>query len=238
MAGCLALGASIGVVNDNSKINSIIDDNANISRADTFTVIASNNSNVQGLSVAPAVGINAGAAASLDFNNNASVLTNIGSGVRVNANDINVTSRVEGNMYAHATGVGVGISGVGLVVALVDSNEDATTNIGENISFNAENGTITIDASSDVIGKVKAEAGAGGVIDGAVTVTQIDLNNDTNVNVGSTGTIKAKSLTIKAAYNDESSHENISAGAGLGGISGDCSSLFSSKGLEIFLGFQ
>jgi hypothetical protein len=60
VAGCLALGASIGVVNDNSKINSIIDDNANISRADTFTVIASNNSNVQGLSVAPAVGINAG----------------------------------------------------------------------------------------------------------------------------------------------------------------------------------
>ena len=215
VAGCLALGASIGVVNDNSKINSIIDDNANISRADTFTVIASNNSNVQGLSVAPAVGINAGAAASLDFNNNASVLTNIGSGVRVSANDINVTSRVEGNMYAHATGVGVGISGVGLVVALVDSNEDATTNIGENISFNAENGTISIDASSDVIGKVKAEAGAGGVIDGAVTVTQIDLNNDTNVNVGSTGTIKAKSLTIKAAHNDESSHENISAGAGL-----------------------
>ena len=213
--GCLALGAAVGVVNNNSEISSSVDNGANISGANAFTVTSNSSSDIQGKSVAPAVGINAGAAASLDFNNNASVLTNIGNGVQVTANAINFNSHVTGNMYAHATGVGVGISGVGLVVSLVDSNEDATTNVGENINLNAENGTIAITANSDITGKVKAEAGAGGVIDGAVTVTQVDLDNDTNVNLGSTGTITAKQFTLKAEHDDASSHENISAGAGL-----------------------
>lgn len=213
--GCLALGAAVGVVNNNSEISSSVDNGANISGANAFTVTSNSSSDIQGKSVAPAVGINAGAAASLDFNNNASVLTNIGNGVQVTANAINFNSHVTGNMYAHATGVGVGISGVGLVVSLVDSNEDATTNVGENINLNAENGTIAITANSDITGKVKAEAGAGGVIDGAVTVTQVDLDNDINVNLGSTGTITAKQFTLKAEHDDASSYENISAGAGL-----------------------
>lgn len=221
-AGAVAAGASVGVVHNDGVVNAIVDNTAKITATNTFDINAKAVSDLNGLAAAPAVGIIAGSAASLDLNSATEVVTNIGNNVVLSANAINITAETTPKINAYATGVGVGIAGVGAVVALADSADTAAVVLGSDTSLSST-GDVNIAAKNSApadgyTAYVKAEAGSGGVLAGSVTVSQIDLTNEATVTIGGGGRIDAKAVTIEAKHQDAINYENLSAGAA--GVSG------------------
>ena len=225
-AGAVAAGASVGVVHNDGVVNAIVDNGAQITTTNTFNINAKAVSDLNGLAVAPAVGIIAGSAASLDLNSATEVVTNIGNNVVLSANTITINAETTPKINAYATGVGVGIAGVGTVVALADSDDAAAVVIGSGTSLSSTD-DINIAAKNSApadgyTAYVKAEAGSGGVLAGSVTVSQIDLTNEATVTIGGGGSISAKAVTIEAKHGDAINYENLSAGAaGVSGLGSD-----------------
>ena len=226
-AGAVAAGASVGVVHNDGVVNAIVDNGAQITTTNTFNINAKAVSDLNGLAVAPAVGIIAGSAASLDLNSATEVVTNIGNNVVLSANTITINAETTPKINAYATGVGVGIAGVGTVVAFADSDDTAAVVIGSGTSMSStDNINIAAKNSAPADGYtayVKAEAGSGGVLtDCSVTASQIDLTNEATVTIGGGGSISAKAVTIEAKHEDAINYENLSAGAaGVSGLGSD-----------------
>ncbi|MBQ7317983.1 MAG: hypothetical protein IJW91_03545, partial [Phascolarctobacterium sp.] len=224
--GAVAVGASVGVVHNDGVVSAIVDNGARITTTNTFNINAKAVSDLNGLAVAPAVGIIAGSAASLDLNSATEVVTNIGNNVVLSANTITINAETTPKINAYATGVGVGIAGVGTVVALADSDDTAAVVIGNGTSLSST-GDVNIAAKNSApadgyTAYVKAEAGSGGVLAGSVTVSQIDLTNEATVTIGGGGRISAKAVTIEAKHEDAINYENLSAGAaGVSGLGSD-----------------
>ncbi len=226
-AGAVAAGASVGVVHNNSKVSSIIDGGAKVTANGAFVAQAEGETILGGKAVSPAVGIVAGSAASLDLNSAVDVTTKIDSNAVVDAGSIAIKALNTPKLNAYATGVGVGVAGVGAVVALVSSTDDANVVIGDGVRLKAAStsdneGVLEILAATqkadDYNAYVEAEAGSGGVLNGSVTVTQIDLDNTTKVSIGQKANFNGKKVDIQAKHEDAFNYENISAGAG--GFSG------------------
>ena len=230
-AGGVAVGASVGVVNNNNIVNAIVDDNANITTSSATNIHAEAISDIYGFAVTPAVGIIAGSAAALDLNSAVDVNTFIGNGASISAQSISVQALTTPKLNAYATGVGVGIAGVGTVEALVSSKDNASVYVSDSVTLNAtgtseDEGEVEILAATQKVegynAYVKAEAGSGGVIAGSVTVSQIELDNDTNVTIGQKGKISGKKISILAKHEDAFNYENLSAGAaGVSGLGSD-----------------
>ncbi|MBO5168299.1 MAG: leukotoxin LktA family filamentous adhesin [Phascolarctobacterium sp.] len=226
-AGAVAAGASVGVVHNNTKVSGIVDNGTSLTANGEFNLEAEGNTVLDGKVIAPAVGVVAGSAAALDLNSDVDVTAKVNDGAVINAQSIVVKALNTPKLNAYATGVGVGIAGVGTVEALVSSKDSANVLVGNDVTLKAtgtsENeGDIEILAATqnaDVYNAyVKAEAGSGGVLNGSVTVSQIELDNTTKVSVGQRVRISGKKVDIQAKHEDAFNYENISAG--VGGFSG------------------
>ncbi len=230
VAGAIAAGTSVGVVNNNSKISAVVDNSAEITAASDVLVQANSLSKLNGLSVAPGVGLFVGAAAAMDLNSNTKVTTSIANSAKLDGNNITIEANNTPVLNARSTGAYAGlVSAVGAVTALVDSEDDAIVNIGdsvnldadEKIKITAENKKYPTKNNSDDFKYnyyVKAEAGSGGVVTANVVVSHINVDNATTVTIGDLGTITTKQLEVLAKHEDNLNYEVLSAGAA--GVSG------------------
>ncbi len=231
VAGIIAAGASVGVVNNNSKISAIIDGSANVTATNDVDVNANSMSKLNGLAVAPGVGFIVGNAAAMDLNSNTKVTTSVADNAVLNGENITIQAFNTPVLNARSTGASVGVYSVGVVTALVDSYDDAIVNVGNNVILDADEkievkaenkkyvpqGTIKAgDPKYNFY--VKAEAGSGGVVTGSVIVSHINAYNDTSVTIGNLGAISAKQLEVLAKHEDSLNYEILSAGAA--GVSG------------------
>ena len=230
VAGAIAAGTSVGVVNNNSKISAVVDNSAEITATSDVLVQANSLSKLNGLSVAPGVGLFVGAAAAMGLNSNTKVTTSIANSAKLDGNNVTIEANNTPVLNARSTGAYAGlVSAVGAVTALVDSEDDAIVNIGDSVNLDADE-KIKITAENKKYSPqnnsndfkynyyVKAEAGSGGVVTANVVVSHINVDNATTVTIGDLGTITAKQLEVLAKHEDSLNYEVLSAGAA--GVSG------------------
>lgn len=148
--------------------------------------------------------------------------TSVASGAALSGKNISITSVNTPKLSALATSAGVGLAGVGATVAKVESKDDAGVEIGDNVYLTAGDAiTITAETAKPKEGYnayAHAIAGAGGVVSGAVSTTDIIMDNDTTVVIGKHNQITGGSLDITAKHEDLANLENESIAAG--GVSG------------------
>lgn len=187
-----------------------------------FSVTSDAKTDLSAEAIAPAVGMVAGAGAGTYLTSGVDTATSVKSGSIIKARKINISAAMTPKLNAYSTGVGAGIAGVGATVAKVESKDKASVTVGDNVSLNAdEKVTIKAETARPEEGDnlyAKAIAGSGGVIAGAVSTTDVILNQDTSVTIGKNNKIEADTLDILAKHEDATNFRNESVAAG--GVSG------------------
>lgn len=186
------------------------------------TIASTADTDLDATAVAAAVGYYSGAGTGAALSSHVNTESAIASGASLSGGNLSITSINTPKLSATAGAAAGGMAAVGATVAKVESKDNASVTVGDNVSFKAKD-KVTIKAETarpegeDNL-YAKAIAGSGGVIAGAVSTTDVILNQDTSVTIGKNNTIKAGKLDILAKHEDATNFRNESVAAG--GVSG------------------
>jgi hypothetical protein len=204
-------GSSTAEINRDNDANI-----AEIEKNEETRVFAEANTDLDVIAIAPSGGGIAGAGTSVKLNSNVAVNTNVYN-ANISAEEITVNATTTPKLYALATADVIGGTAVGLTLSEVKIADDVTVNVGDGVVLNADD---TIDISAEFKNPeagynayVEAIAGSGGVITGAVTVTNITMDTKSVVNIGKSNNISAQSLYVLSKHEDSFNYQNLSIGA-------------------------
>lgn len=201
--------ASIGKVNMAAKSGDI-------------TITSTADTDLDATAVAAAVGYYSGAGTGAVLSSHVNTASTIASGASLSGRNLSITSVNTPKLSATAGAAAGGMAAVGATVAKVESEDNASVTVGDNVSLTAdEKVTIKAETARPEGGDnlyAKAIAGSDGVIAGAVSTTDVILNQNTSVTIGQNNTIEAGKLDILAKHEDATNFRNESVAAG--GVSG------------------
>ncbi len=219
-------GAVITATADGESMAGIGDEtNTNVSsegvKATEGNITISSNADtmLDAMATGAAAGIFAGTGTGVDLTSGTAVKSFVGKGETLSAaKDMSITATNTPKLSAMATSAGVGIAGVGTTVAKVTSNDSALVAVGDGASLDAK-GALRLQAKMAKPAKgynalAHAIAGGGGVVAGAVSVVDVNMNHNTDVSIGGGVTIQAKKADISAIHQDSSYMEMESVAAG------------------------
>ena len=134
-----------------------------------------------------------------------------------------------GNLYVSAvnsTVIGASVGAVGLAAAIANVNlvENATAEIGDNVTVttNDDDASITVDAMRDIDAEVNVVGVAGGVLAAGISYTGVQVSGNSLAQIGAnssigTNTNRVGAVTIRARNQSTQEARAVSAGAAFGG---------------------
>ena len=139
---------------------------------------------------------------------------------KLTGGNISVTSRNTPVIEGLATAAGAGLAGIGVTVAKASSNDSSSVAIGDGASL-AAGDLVKVRAemtrpedTSAYTAYMHAIAGAGGVIAGAVSASDVRLDHDVTAGLGKNVQVSAGSFSLEASHDDIVNARNESVGAG------------------------
>ncbi|MCP3989260.1 MAG: hypothetical protein GY724_09315, partial [Actinomycetia bacterium] len=226
--GFVGLGAAVVVVNDTSVVSAYIGNGADITSADMVTVTATDNRLFAGETGQISVGaVGAGASfVKINVGNDAVVETRafIGDNVDIaqgvgSVNGVGILTDTDITAHARTTGIAAGIGAATANFAFVNLENEVEARIGNSTDIEVLNdidieANLSIDGHAEGIG-ISAGGFAVGLMLANVNVGRGNGVNENRAGVGNNGSIKARSLRIRA----ESAENLLAEGlAGSGGI--------------------
>lgn len=185
---------------------------------ETLTVSSNAKTAMDANAVGAAAGIFGGTGTGADLSSAVDVTTKVGKKAKLSGKAISLTAENTPKMSALATSAGVGIGGVGVTVAEIESNDTSRVTIADGASLTAADKLIARAAMSmptdDYNAYAHAIAGSGGVINGSVAVVGIEMNHKTETAIGENVKIQAGRAEISADHKDRGNYEIESIGAG------------------------
>ena len=165
-----------------------------------------------------AAGIFGGTGTGADLSSAVDVTTKVGKKAKLSGKAISLTAENTPKMSALATSAGVGIGGVGVTVAEIESKDTSRVTIADGASLTAADKLIARAAmhqpADDYNAYAHAIAGSGGVIAGSVAVVEIGMENTTETAIGKDVKIQAGRAEISSDHKDRGNYEIESIGAG------------------------
>ena len=165
-----------------------------------------------------AAGIFGGTGTGADLSSAVDVTTKVGKNAKLSGKAISLTAENTPKMSALATSAGVGIGGVGVTVAEIESKDTSRVTIADGASLTAADKLIARAAmhqpTDDYNAYAHAIAGSGGVINGSVAVVGIEMNHKTETAIGENVKIQAGRAEISSDHKDRGNYEIESIGAG------------------------
>ena len=165
-----------------------------------------------------AAGIFGGTGTGADLSSAVDVTTKVGKKAKLSGKTISLTAENTPKMSALATSAGVGIGGVGVTVAEIESKDTSRVTIADGASLTAADKLIARAAmhqpADDYNAYAHAIAGSGGVINGSVAVVGIEMNHKTETAIGKDVKIQAGRAEISSDHKDRGNYEIESIGAG------------------------
>ena len=165
-----------------------------------------------------AAGIFGGTGTGADLSSAVDVTTKVGKNAKLSGKSISLTAENTPKMSALATSAGIGIGGVGVTVAEIESKDTSRVTIADGASLTAADKLIARAAmqqpADDYNAYAHAIAGSGGVINGSVAVVGIEMNHKTETAIGENVKIQAGRAEISADHKDRGNYEIESIGAG------------------------
>ena len=165
-----------------------------------------------------AAGIFGGTGTGADLSSAVDVTTKVGKKAKLSGETISLTAENTPKMSALATSAGIGIGGVGITVAEIESKDTSRVTIAGGASLTAADKLIARAAmqqpTDDYNAYAHAIAGSGGVINGSVAVVGIEMNHKTETAIGENVKIQAGRAEISADHKDRGNYEIESIGAG------------------------
>ena len=168
--------------------------------------------------VGAAAGIFGGTGTGADLSSAVDVLTKVGKNAKLSGKSISLTAENTPKMSALATSAGIGIGGVGVTVAKIESKDTSRVTIADGASLTATDKLIARavmhQPTDDYNAYAHAIAGSGGVIAGSVAVVGIGMENTTETAIGKNVKLQAGSAEISADHKDRGNYEIESVAAG------------------------
>ncbi len=165
-----------------------------------------------------AAGIFGGTGTGADLSSAVDVTTKVGKNAKLSGKAISLTAENTPKMSALATSAGIGIGGVGVTVAEIESKDTSHVTIADGASLTAADKLIARavmqQPTDDYNAYAHAIAGSGGVINGSVAVVGIEMNHKTETAIGENVKIQAGSAEISSDHKDRGNYEIESIGAG------------------------
>ena len=165
-----------------------------------------------------AAGIFGGTGTGADLSSAVDVTTKVGKNAKLSGKAISLTAENTPKMSALATSAGIGIGGVGVTVAEIESKDTSRVTIADGASLTAADKLIARAAmhqpTDDYNAYAHAIAGSGGVINGSVAVVGIEMNHKTETAIGENVKIQAGRAEISSDHKDRGNYEIESIGAG------------------------
>ncbi len=185
---------------------------------ETLTVSSNAKTAMDAKAVGAAAGIFGGTGTGADLSSAVDVTTKVGKKAKLSGKAISLTAENTPKMSALATSAGVGIGGVGVTVAEIDSKDTSRVTIADGASLTAVDKLIARAAmhqpTDDYNAYAHAIAGSGGVINGSVAVVGIEMNHKTETAIGENVKIQAGRAEISSDHKDRGNYEIESIGAG------------------------
>ena len=185
---------------------------------DALTVSSNAKTTMDANAFGAAAGIFGGTGTGADLSSAVDVTTKVGKNAKLSGKSISLTAENTPKMSALATSAGIGIGGVGVTVAEIESKDTSRVTIADGASLTAADKLIARAAmhqpADDYNAYAHAIAGSGGVINGSVAVVGIEMNHKTETAIGKNVKIQADSAEISADHKDRGNYEIESIGAG------------------------
>ena len=185
---------------------------------DTLTVSSDAKTTMDAKAFGAAAGIFGGTGTGADLSSAVDVTTKVGKNAKLSGKSISLTAENTPKMSALATSAGIGIGGVGVTVAEIESKDTSRVTIADGASLTAADKLIARAAmhqpTDDYNAYAHAIAGSGGVINGSVAVVGIEMNHKTETAIGENVKIQAGSAEISSDHKDRGNYEIESIGAG------------------------
>ena len=185
---------------------------------DTLTVSSDAKTAMDATAIGAAAGIFGGTGTGADLSSAVDVTTKVGKNAKLSGKSISLTAENTPKMSALATSAGIGIGGVGVTVAEIESNDTSRVTIADGASLTAQDKLIARavmqQPTDDYNAYAHAIAGSGGVINGSVAVVGIEMNHKTETAIGENVKIQAGSAEISSDHKDRGNYEIESIGAG------------------------
>ena len=185
---------------------------------DALTVSSNAKTKMDANAFGAAAGIFGGTGTGADLSSAVDVTTKVGKNAKLSGKSISLTAENTPKMSALATSAGIGIGGVGVTVAEIESKDTSRVTIADGASLTAADKLIARAAmhqpTDDYNAYAHAIAGSGGVINGSVAVVGIEMNHKTETAIGENVKIQAGSAEISSDHKDRGNYEIESIGAG------------------------
>ena len=185
---------------------------------DTLTVSSDAKTKMDAKAFGAAAGIFGGTGTGADLSSAVDVTTKVGKNAKLSGKSISLTAENTPKMSALATSAGIGIGGVGVTVAEIESKDTSRVTIADGASLTAADKLIARAAmhqpTDDYNAYAHAIAGSGGVINGSVAVVGIEMNHKTETAIGENVKIQAGRAEISSDHKDRGNYEIESIGAG------------------------
>ena len=183
-----------------------------------ITISSEANTDMKASATGAAAGMFAGTGTGVDLKSAVLTKSFVGVGEKLSGKNISITSKNTPKLDALATSAGVGLAGVGATVVKVASEDSSHVVVHDGAKLAAGN-TLSVQAemakpTDGENAKAWAIAGGGGVVAGAVSVVNVNMNHKTDVTIGKNGSIEAKKADISATHQDKSYMEMESVAAG------------------------
>ena len=188
-------------------------------KADEALTVSSNaKTTIDATAIGAAAGIFGGTGTGADLSSAVDVTTKVGKKAKLSGETISLTADNTPKISALATSAGIGIGGVGVTVAEIESKDTSRVTIAGGASLTAADKLIARAAmqqpADDYNAYAHAIAGSGGVINGSVAVVGIEMNHKTETAIGENVKIQAGRAEISADHKDRGNYEIESIGAG------------------------
>ena len=168
--------------------------------------------------IGAAAGIFGGTGTGADLSSSVDVTTKVGKNAKLSGKAISLTADNTPKISALATSAGIGIGGVGVTVAEIESKDTSRVTIADGASLTAADKLIARavmqQPTDDYNAYAHAIAGSGGVINGSVAVVGIEMNHKTETAIGENAKIQAGRAEISSDHKDRGNYEIESIGAG------------------------
>lgn len=185
---------------------------------DALTVSSNAKTTMDATAIGAAAGIFGGTGTGADLSSAVDVTTKVGKKAKLSGKSISLTAENTPKISALATSAGLGIGGVGVTVAEIESKDTSRVTIADGASLTAADKLIARAAmhqpADDYNAYAHAIAGSGGVINGLVAVVGIEMNHKTETAIGENAKIQAGRAEISSDHKDRGNYEIESIGAG------------------------
>ena len=234
--GFVALGAAVVDMEDSSSVHAYLGDGATVRNADTITIHADGDQDIDGDTGQVAAGAVGAGASFIRLTSNLAIESYVGNNVHIASGAgqsvENLTILADGNIVinAHTVGIAAGIGAFSFNFAYVDVNHSVEALIGNNSDIHVNN---EVNVYSDFV--IDGDAVGIGTSFGGIAVggmyADVSLGKGNGVyevvaGVGTNTTIEANVLRLKANSEDDILAQSKAGGGGvLAGIAGAFTSM-------------